>query len=319
MTTSSHGFDIIGDIHGHADKLVELLAMLGYQRVDGMWTHPTRRAIFVGDLIDRGPKQCETVEIVRAMVEAGKAQITLGNHEFNAIAWATPDPHDPDTYLRPHSDKKHKQHKEYLRQVVEGSDLHHEHLRWFMTLPLWLDLGELRVVHACWDPKAQIDIASMCGVGNSLSEELVIAASRKKSAEHQAIEHLLKGPEITIPAPYPDKDGSPRFEARYRWWSADAGTSLRAGALIPKGSKTTNGGEYPPLPQTPLDEPPPVEPYSDAVPVLYGHYWENGTPTITSDRTACVDYSVAKGGPLVAYRWQGESVLTNDHFVSTAS
>lgn len=50
-----------------------------------------RQAIFVDDLIDRGPKQIESVRIARAMVTADSAQIVLGNHEFNADAYATPD------------------------------------------------------------------------------------------------------------------------------------------------------------------------------------------------------------------------------------
>ena len=87
-------FDVIGDVHGEFDKLVELLAHLGYSESDGVWAHPSRTAIFVGDLIDRGPKQLETVHLVRAMVESGGAQCILGNHEFNAIAWVTPDPED---------------------------------------------------------------------------------------------------------------------------------------------------------------------------------------------------------------------------------
>ena len=56
-----------------------------------MWAHDERQAIFVGDLIDRGPEQIESVRIAQTMVEAGSAQIVLGNHEFNAIAYATPD------------------------------------------------------------------------------------------------------------------------------------------------------------------------------------------------------------------------------------
>ena len=58
-----------------------------------------------------------------------------------------------------------------------------------------------------------------------------------------------------------------------------------------------------------------MEPKSDT-PVIYGHYWETGTPTVSSPTTACVDYSAGKGGPLVAYRWSGESELADEHFVS---
>jgi hypothetical protein len=61
-------FDVIGDIHGEYDKLVALLVHLGYAESLGAWRHPSRSAIFVGDLIDRGPKQSATVELVRAMV-----------------------------------------------------------------------------------------------------------------------------------------------------------------------------------------------------------------------------------------------------------
>ncbi|MEQ8842292.1 MAG: metallophosphoesterase [Acidimicrobiales bacterium] len=319
MTETIEGYDVIGDVHGHADKLVALLERMGYEARAGVWTHPDRQAIFVGDLIDRGPKQVETVAIARSMVDAGTAQIVLGNHEFNAIAWATRDPEEPTAYLRRHNKKNYRQHQSYLRQVGEWSDLHHEHLRWFRELPLWLDLGELRVVHACWDPKAMADIAGIVGPANSLTDELVLEASREGSAAHHAIEHLLKGPEIAIPEPFVDKDGHERNEARLRWWLADAATSLRRAAVIPEHSKTLDGRDYPPLPETPIDPPPPVEPYADDVPVFYGHYWEGGTPAITSDRTACVDYSVAKGGPLVAYQWQRGSVLIDERFVATAA
>ena len=46
-------------------------------------------------------------------------------------------------------------------------------------------------------------------------------------------------------------------------------------------------------------------------PLFIGHYWLTGTPRLLSDSVACLDYSVAKGGKLVAYRWDGESTLEN--------
>ncbi|MEG0186401.1 MAG: metallophosphoesterase, partial [Stenotrophomonas sp.] len=77
--------DIIGDIHGQAGKLKALLKHLGYRERMGAWRHPERSARFVGDLIDRGPGQLETLDIVRRMIDAGSAEAILGNHEFNAI------------------------------------------------------------------------------------------------------------------------------------------------------------------------------------------------------------------------------------------
>jgi hypothetical protein len=117
------GFDVIGDVHGHADRLQRLLARMGYAERHGVWVHPDRTAVFLGDLIDRGPGQLETLRLVRAMVEAGSAQIVLGNHEFNAVAYATVDPVRFD-YCRPHSDKNNGQHEAFLSDVPFGSPLH---------------------------------------------------------------------------------------------------------------------------------------------------------------------------------------------------
>ena len=47
------GYDIIGDVHGYADKLEGLLLKMDYELIDGTWQHPERKVIFVGDLIDR--------------------------------------------------------------------------------------------------------------------------------------------------------------------------------------------------------------------------------------------------------------------------
>ena len=145
---------IIGDIHGHADALEALLTDLGYRNTGGAWRHPARLALFVGDLVDRGPKQMETVSLVRRMVDAGSARAVMGNHEFNAIAWFLPDPECPGEFLRKHhsakyGDKNRKQHQAFL-SAVEGSPLHEELVTWFLTLPVCLDLPDLRVIHACW-------------------------------------------------------------------------------------------------------------------------------------------------------------------------
>jgi hypothetical protein len=124
-----------------------------------------------------------------------------------------------------------------------------------------------------------------------------------------AIEVLLKGPEIPLGdgRSYVDKDGFPRTEARYRWWDPDA-TTLRRGAELPGG--VTLG-----LPDDPLDVDS-LPRYTDTTPVIYGHYWRIGTPSVETPVSACVDHSAAKGGDLVAYRWEGETTLRDDHFVA---
>jgi hypothetical protein len=47
--------------------------------------------------------------------------------------------------------------------------------------------------------------------------------------------------------------------------------------------------------------------YDNRTPVIFGHDWRGGTPRVDGPRTACVDFSAISGGPLVAYRFDGES------------
>lgn len=54
--------------------------------------------------------------------------------------------------------------------------------------------------------------------------------------------------------------------------------------------------------------------YKPRKPVFFGHYWMRGEPTIQSPLAACMDFSVAKEGKLVAYRWNGEQTLSNEGF-----
>jgi len=83
-------FDIIGDVHGCFDELVELLEKLDYEVTGGpdapMARHPKgRKALFVGDLVDRGPKSPEVLKLAMAMVEAGTAICVPGNHDVKLM------------------------------------------------------------------------------------------------------------------------------------------------------------------------------------------------------------------------------------------
>lgn len=89
-------FDIIGDIHGCCDELEALLQQLGYEITaqspsESFWSgsvysHPQRRkAIFLGDLVDRGPRILDTLKLVRNMVEAGTALCVPGNHDIKLM------------------------------------------------------------------------------------------------------------------------------------------------------------------------------------------------------------------------------------------
>ncbi len=87
--SSEHGpFDIIGDVHGCYDELVSLLTKLGYEIAEDGWgaTHPEgRKAVFLGDFVDRGPKTPAVLRLVMRMVASGSALCVPGNHENKLI------------------------------------------------------------------------------------------------------------------------------------------------------------------------------------------------------------------------------------------
>lgn len=79
-------FDIIGDVHGCAHELVALFAELGYEIANHgqpvSVTPPTGRcAVFLGDLVDRGPRSPEVLRIAKHMVDNGRALAVIGNHD----------------------------------------------------------------------------------------------------------------------------------------------------------------------------------------------------------------------------------------------
>jgi hypothetical protein len=305
-------YDIIGDIHGHADRLKALLTKLGYEQRDGAWRHLSRTVIFVGDFVDRGPGQLRTLALVRDMINAGSARAVMGNHEFNAIGWATADPINDGLYLRPRhgetGEKNRRQHEAFLAEVGADSAEHRSWVEWFKQLPLWIEEQDFRVVHACWSPRHVETLRPLLLPGNRLGSETAQAANRKGSEAYDAIETLLKGAELELPSGHTfiDKDGHVRSAIRTRWW--DAGVSTYREAYI-----GPSGVEMPDLP-IPMAQ---RIPEPDR-PTFIGHYWlnPNGAMAPLSGKVACVDYSVAKGGPLVAYRFDGEQELSADKFVA---
>ncbi|MDR2013413.1 MAG: polynucleotide kinase-phosphatase [Rhodanobacter sp.] len=86
-----HGpFDIIGDIHGCRTELLALLDKLGYTvggtREAPLVEAPTgRQAVFLGDLVDRGPDSTGVLRLVMAMVEGGRALCVPGNHDIKLL------------------------------------------------------------------------------------------------------------------------------------------------------------------------------------------------------------------------------------------
>jgi hypothetical protein len=302
-------YDLIGDVHGYADELRRLLDTLGYVERAGTYRHADRTAVFLGDFIDRGPNIPQVLSIARSMVEAGTALAVMGNHELNALAFHTPNPYAPGEYLRPHTAGNIRQHAGTVAQLSEG-DLD-SHLGWFRHLPLWLDLDGLRVVHACWDE------ASLAFLGSptlASTNGFIAAACGEGGRLFTATETLLKGKEAALPAGVfqVDHEGHPRSHIRLRWYADAHGHTYGSYGLI-NGDLACDT----PLDLSIVDAATPYPAW--APPVFVGHYGlRRESAGLLATNVACVDWGVAHGGTLCAYRWDGEQHLQPSKFVSVA-
>jgi hypothetical protein len=295
-------FDLIGDIHGQANELIQLLEKLSYTKKNNIWQHENRKVIFLGDFIDRGDQQKEVINIVRPMIENGFALSVMGNHEYNAIAYYTEN--GKGGYYREHNEKNIKQHKAFLMAYADYPEEYKSVIDWFKTLPFWLDLDGLRVIHACWDS----DLINK--LGKSLKDGVLKKSSDKSTVEYRAIETLLKGKEIRLPKgqTFFDKDKNERSHIRIKFWEKKAKTYKEL-FMGPKDAL-----KY--IPDLPLEEDYSVPYPTDEKPLFLGHYWMEGNIKPLTENIACIDYSVAKlGGKLVAYRWDGEQKIDEDKFI----
>ena len=319
MLNNHTRFDVIGDIHGHASALENLLKKMGYAKRDGVWRHPERLAVFVGDYVDRGRENIRTCRIVMDMRAAGTALAIMGNHEFNHLAYDTRDPDEPDKYLRPHCKKNNEQAEETIREFEKSPDDKRPILDWMKTLPLWLELPGLRVVHAFWSPQAQEKLKSYLARDKSIIWDNFPELAKGKEAKSEvgnALSHLLSGPEALLPGKisFPDSDENPRREVRLKWWKFDQlPLDLRDLALLSSENLKK-------IPKKVLSRSnfPEAQPDTDDRPVIFGHYCikpDDLDDLFLGPRHVCVDASIAKGGKLAAYRFSGESELIRDNLI----
>lgn len=307
MKGTATSIDLIGDIHGHVDELEALLKKMGYELKGGSYAHPERTVLFVGDYIDRGPKIKETLAIVRRMVDSGNAIALMGNHEYNALGYHTPD--GKGGFLREHTKKNDHQHQRTLDAFAGRPDELRDYIAWMMTLPLYYETDRFRAVHACWDPQHIAYLRSRL-VNDRLTEELLLEASVRGCTLHTSIEETLKGKEIMLPegSDFQDKDGHTRQELRIKWWVDPVGATYQDLGFPPQEQVPAH-----PVDSSSLSGRPHYFP--EDLPVFFGHYWLKHEPMLQRENICCLDYSVAKQGKLVAYRSDGERVLSADRLV----
>lgn len=138
-------FDIIGDVHGCYQELVSLLSTLGYRVEPGqagpvVVPPPGRRAVFVGDLVDRGPDSPAVLRLVMAMVAAGTGLCVVGNHDDKFLRWLKGRPVKTTHGLAETIQQMEGVETGFRREVAAFIDDLRSHL--------WLDGGRLCVAHA---------------------------------------------------------------------------------------------------------------------------------------------------------------------------
>jgi serine/threonine protein phosphatase 1 len=131
---------VIGDIHGHYDGLMLL--------IDSLHLTPHDQLYFLGDLIDRGPKSAQVMEYVR---QKGYACVR-GNHEQMMLeAFPNGQIFSPALHAWMYSGGR------ATMSSYEDPDMMLEHLKWIETLPNYLDLGDVWLVHAGVHPDMTIE------------------------------------------------------------------------------------------------------------------------------------------------------------------
>lgn len=299
-----HLVDLVGDVHGQSDELEKLLIKMGYAPFGNGYRHHERTLIMVGDLIDGSSSvsgQQRVIEIARSMVHHGDAQVVMGNHEFNAICYATK--MDSNHYVRPHSEKNQRQHRLFLEAFPFGTEPYWQAIEFFKSMPLWIETPSYRVVHACWNDVAMKRLASELDAQNCFYEESFI---HRFGAEEQPlfddVELILKGPEIPLPdgMSFQDKYGNIRTRSRVRWWNNDQALFQTVEAEIGAQDRHNVSETYR-LASSYC--------YQSSLPVFFGHYWispEDFNYEGYNAPAVCLDYSVARrGGVLMAIRLNG--------------
>jgi hypothetical protein len=221
--------DIVGDIHGEIEALHDLLGKLGYA-ADGAHREG-RRLVFLGDLIDRGPDSPAVVAEVKRLVESGRAQSVLGNHDLNILLgekkgdnhWFFGEPWSLDGSDTP------------TPAVLADDCIRKTVVDFFRTLPLVLEREEMRVVHACWD-EAMVDsirhATDVEAVYRRYDDQIRAEhASRPELDEvdrglerqnRHPVKVLTSGKERRVDTPF-RASGKLRHEERVRWWETYAG------------------------------------------------------------------------------------------------
>ncbi|MAX86763.1 MULTISPECIES: metallophosphoesterase [Thalassolituus] len=305
------GYDLIGDIHGCGLTLIDLLEQMGYSKRNGVYQHPKRKVVFLGDIVDRGPNIRLACHIVRDMVEAGHADIVMGNHEYNVVTYLSEAPAGMrQPFLRPHTPRNNFIVEQTLEQFANYPQEFNEMLDWFLTIPLFREYEHFRVVHACWDHQMIDEYLRRYG-SNHITKDMLPESVQTDSFLYQFLDRMLRGTSLKLPdgRSMTAKDGMVRQFFRTKFW---AGDPQRYNDVIFQPDPLPEDLQHALLSE---DEKEQLLFYGpDEKPLFIGHYWMSGLPEPIVPNIACLDYSAVKYGRLVAYRMDTERHLQKGKF-----
>lgn len=310
--------DIVGDIHGEIDALEALLRQLGY---DEEGNHPDdRHLVFVGDLVDRGPDSPAVLKRVKQLVEAGKAQCIIGNHEISLLR--DDEKHGNTWWTAPEKETKHPMVRITPDDKITLS-------RWMETLPLVLERDDLRVVHACWNEGAVEKLRALNGPEYRVADlyDQYQRELAKEMAELRFMNQVKKEW-----AQFKPRLNDPDWDAKFMPYKAELDrrsqmdnpiSVVTSGEEEPSRVPFWAGGKWRMVSRVKW-----WERYNDDVPVVFGHYWRRfkDASSVLSEKHGpdlfdgiephhwmgkrnnvyCVDFSV---GARAGQRVSGESEL----------
>jgi hypothetical protein len=292
---SDDKFDFIGDVHGNAKKLLQLIDKLGYVRNDSVWMHhENRQIIILGDFINVGKESKNVLSILYELWEKNIACVLVGNHEYFLAL----------NFLKNGKSVFEKNSKiffDYESLFNEFNSDYSElikYIEWFTSLPLYLETEKFRAVHAYWNN----DHISLIKNNNSLKE--IILASKQKSIKKEEVKSTVNE---TLNGKLIYHYNSWLFKKpqkfRIKWWNELYNKDLSDNIIVHKKTNLKSKKITPKLL-------PGFKPYqNNEKPVFIGHYWFQTLPFLLKNNVCCLDFGAAKGGYLTAYRFNGEQKL----------
>ncbi len=305
-------YDIIGDVHGHASLLKKLLQKLGYQKGVNGYFHSERKAVFVGDFINRGNEIRKTIKLIRKMVQSGNAYAILGNHEINAILFYLKDANGMPLVKEPR--KSYLSLIKTINEYVDRPVQWEKHIRWMSTLPLFLELDNLRFVHACWSDKAVGIIKQSLDKEQEKSNIFREYYNNPKSELSRSISVLTKGIDFKMPGDLKvvNNKGTTPLSFRLSWWENPREKTFRQMSFESKFKLPQYTIPQEILPETFF--------YSEnEPPIFFGHYCRIKGPHVIKSNICCVDSCVSRTKMLTAYSWNGEKELDVRNLVQVKS